>query len=75
MFLMFWYLGIICWAKISKEKKSLNPLPFWVNSQPAQPAQGKIVFGDWNKTKDWALVQTAALVINKGVVVRLTLGR
>ena len=24
-----------------------------------------------NKTKDWALVQTAALVINKGVKVRL----
>ena len=29
----------------------------------------------FNKTKDWALVQTAALVINKGVEVRLTLGR
>ena len=28
-----------------------------------------------NKTKDWALVQTAALVINKGVEVRLTLVR
>ena len=27
---------------------------------------------DWlNKTKDWVLVQTAALVINKGVEVRL----
>ena len=29
----------------------------------------------FNKTKDWALVQTAALVINKGVEVRLSLVR
>ena len=32
-------------------------------------------YGDNNKTKDWALVQTAALVINKGVEVRLSLVR
>ena len=29
--------------------------------------------GASNKTKDWALVQTAALVINKGVQVRLSI--
>ena len=37
---------------------------------------GKYLLQNYNnKTKDWALVQTAALVINKGVEVRLTLVR
>ena len=34
----------------------------------------KISFARKNKTNDWALVQTAALVINKDVEVRLSQG-
>ena len=39
------------------------------NSIIERPNQ--VILHHYNKTKDWALVQTAALVINKGVQVRL----
>ena len=49
----------------------------WQNGRRFKIQFTMLIFVFWlhqefNKTKDWALVQTAALVFNKGVEVRLT---